>query len=73
MQATLSRSFLSNTTPDLTNAEIESHIDLVNELLLVSEQKLLETQEETLKDSTLTEVHIHIIHAWQLTLHKLEL
>ena len=36
----LSRSALPNTTSELTNAELESHIHLVKECLPVSERKL---------------------------------
>ena len=56
----LSRSVLPNTTSELTKAELESHIHLVKECLPVSERKLKEIQDETMKDSVLSKVCFYI-------------
>ena len=65
------RSALPNTTPELTNAELESHIHLIKEYLPVSGRKLKEIQDETMKDSVLSKVCFFIlIMAGQQLIHK---
>ena len=63
----LSRSALPDTTPELTNAELESHIHLIKECLPVSERKLKEIQDETMKDSVLSKVCFYINNGWPTT------
>ena len=63
----LSRSALPNTTSELTNAELESHIHLVKECLPVSEKKLKEIQDEAMKDSVLSKVCFYINNGWPTT------
>ena len=63
----LSRSALPDTTPELTNAELESHIHLIRECLPVSEKKLKEIQDETMKDSALSKVCYYINNGWPTT------
>ena len=57
-------SALPVTTPELTNAELESHIHLIKDCLPVSERKLKEIQDETMEDSVLSRVCFFINNGW---------
>ena len=63
----LSRSALPDTSPQLTDAELESHNHLIKECLPVSERKLKEIQDETMKDSVLSKVCFYINNGWSTT------
>ena len=63
----LSRSALPDTTPELTNAELESHIHLIKECLPVSERKLKEIQDETMRELVLSKVCYYIKNGWPTT------